>query len=281
MSLTYLIIGHQGFVGSHLAAHLMSVGERVYCIGRSNLSVVRFPDQIDVIVNCAAELTDESRMFESNVALTHRVLELARELGARKVIHIGSSSEYGVTNEVRREDTLCVPSNIYEATKLAATALCQGYASRYDLDIVVARPFSLYGPRDKARKLIPTLYRSFVSHQAISVHPGSHDWLYVDDFVAGVVAVAQAPREMTKGQVFNFGTGVSSSNREIVEALEAAFGGKLNVTYADTRYHTHDVDNWVADATKARTQLNWQPKHDLRSGMQAYVLAEWFATDQG
>ncbi len=201
---------------------------------------------------------------------------------AKRFIQIGSSSEYGRTDSVRREDSVCIPSNVYEATKLAATALCQGYAARYDLDISVARPFSLYGPGDKARKLIPALYRSYIEHKPIDLYPGAHDWLEVSDFVEALVLLLGAPTEVTKGQVFNFGTGVSSSNLAVVAALESALGSKFDVRYqTGARFHAHDVDNWVADATKARSVLGWAPKHDLQSGMHAYVMAEWFKEDRG
>lgn len=276
--MTILVTGPRGFVATHLIKRLKTEGHDVFYQGRDSWPPVR----TDVIINCAAELTNELDMFESNVGLARRLLDLVHEQGIRKVIQIGSSSEYGLTNEPRVESLACTPSNIYEATKLAATALCQGYAARYDLDICVARPFSLYGSGDKPRKLIPTLYRSFISHQPINLFAGAHDWTYIDDFIDGLVLLLNASRAQTKGQIFNFGTGVSSTNDQVVEALESALGGKLSVMrQTDGRYHAHDVDNWVADATKVRTILGWQPKYDLTQGMKAYVMAEWFKEDRG
>jgi UDP-glucuronate 4-epimerase len=273
------VAGHRGFVGSHLVRRLQSEDHTVVTLDRDN---PYHDGPIDLIVNCAAELTNEDRMFNSNIVLVDGLLSIVRARPNIRMIQIGSSSEYGRINTIRREDTVCIPSNVYEATKLAATALCQGYASRYDLDICVARPFSLYGPNDKPRKLIPTLYRSLIDHRQIDVYPGEHDWLYIDDFVDGLISLINAPREVTKGQIFNFGTGISSSNREVVEALEQAVGGKLNVVFkTDGRYHSHDVDNWVADASKARTILGWQPRYDLAVGIQAFVMTEWFKTDKG
>jgi UDP-glucuronate 4-epimerase len=274
-----LVTGHRGFVGSHLVRRLQSEDHTVVTIDRDN---PYHDGPIDLIVNCAAELTDESKMFNSNVELVIGLLSIVRARPNIRMIQIGSSSEYGRINTIRKEDTVCIPSNVYEATKLAATALCQGYASRYDLDICIARPFSLYGPNDKPRKLIPTLYRSLIDHRQIDVYPAEHDWLYIDDFIDGLLSLINAPRETTKGQIFNFGTGVSSSNRQVVEAIELAVGGKLNVVFkTDGRYHNHDVDNWVADASKARTVLGWQPRYDLAVGIQAFVMTEWFKGDKG
>lgn len=286
---TILIIGDKGFVGSHLKARLSKAYSDVNILTFYRDSLLKALDMtglppIDAIVNCAAELTDETKMVESNVNLVARLLEFARAHKVPRFIQIGSSSEYGKTNEARREDLVCEPTNTYEATKLTATEMCLAYAKVRDMDVVVARPFSLYGPNDKPRKLIPTLYRSLLDHSAVSVHGDStHDWLWIDDFIDGLILLLNAPRAQTQGQIFNFGTGVSSTNRQIVDGLEQALRSKLNVTYQTARYHAHDVDHWVADATKARTILGWAPKHDLAAGLQAYVMAEWFGAegDQG
>ncbi len=273
--MTILVHGAFGFVGRHLVKRLKSDGHSVTALGRGPWEVKW--QTYDAIVNCAAELTAEDDMWGSNTSLVHDMLNLVRQGLAKRFIQIGSSSEYGRIDSVRREDSVCQPSNIYEATKLAATSLCQGYAARYDLDICVARPFSLFGPGDKARKLIPSLYRSYIEHKPFSLFPGAHDWVYIDDFIDGLILLLNADRAQTKGQIFNFGTGISSSNLEVVSAMESALGGKLDIRYqTGARFHAHDVDNWVADSTKARTLLNWQPKHTLQSGMHEYVMAEWF-----
>lgn len=284
--MTILLTGATGFVGQHLRRSLLARIDRPKTIimprRQLNLDTVTLEQgPIDTIINCAAELTDETKMVESNVGLVVRLLEFARINKVPRFIQIGSSSEYGKTNEIRREDLICKPTNTYEATKLAATDICMMFAKNEDMDVCVARPFSLYGPGDKARKLIPTLYRSHIDHSSVSVHDGSHDWLYIDDFIDGLISLIGAPRAATQGQVFNFGTGVSSSNRQIVEGLELALGSKLNVTYQSTRYHAHDVDHWVADSTKARTALGWTPKVSLEAGLKAYVMAEWFKEDRG
>lgn len=274
---TILLTGATGFVGGHLKKRLESDGHVIFSPARGQIESRYY----DVIINCAAELTDESKMYLANVDLVYYLFELARNHGVGKFIQIGSSSEYGLTDQPRVESAACMPSNIYEATKLAATNLCLGYASRYDLDICIARPFSVFGPGDKPRKLIPTLYRSYIDHLTVDLHPGSHDFIYVDDFVDGLMILLNASKDQTKGDIINFGTGISSSNNQVVAALESALGSSLCVNRKTGRYHSYDVDNWVADITKARTKYGWQPKHTLQSGMKAYVMAEWFKGDRG
>ncbi len=283
--MTILLTGAQGFVGRHLKKRLESEGHIVFAPSRLGLAVTISPVNhaeiyFDAIINCAAELTDESKMYESNYLLIHRLLNFARDHKVGKFIQIGSSSEYGKTNKTRREDMDCVPTNKYETTKLDATWLCQDYALINGMDIVIARPFSLYGDGDKPRKLIPTLYRSYLEHTPINLHPGSHDFLWIDEFVDGLILLLNAPKHVTQGQIFNFGSGISSTNEQVVSGLEAALGAKLDIRRQSGRYHAHDVDNWVADISKARNVLGWTPKISLNAGLKEYVMREWFAADR-
>ncbi len=273
--MTILLTGASGFVGRHLKKRLESKGHIVKCLGR--FDSVLYP--IDAIINCAGELTAQDKMYESNTQLVQGFLSIMPGSPATKMIHVGSSSEYGVTNAPRREDSVCIPSNVYEATKLAATALCQGYAKAYDLDVVVARPFSLYGDGDKPRKLIPTLYRSYLDHTPINLFAGSHDFIWIDEFVDGLILLLNAPKAVTQGQIFNFGSGTSSTNDQVVAGLEKALGAKLDIRRRPGRYHAHDVDNWVADVSKAKRLLGWSPKVSLNAGLKEYVMREWFAQD--
>lgn len=275
--MTILLTGSQGFVGTHLFKRLINAGHQVICLGRDSKPA----GKPDVIINCAAELTDESKMDESNCILVGRLLEFARLNGVSKFIQIGSSSEYGSTNEARREDMVCLPISVYEQTKYLATEMCLVYSDIHDLDVCVARPFSLYGPGDKPRKLIPKLYQSHLDHKSIELYEGGHDWTYIDDFIYGLMILLNAPRELTKGDIINFGTGVSSTNHQTVAALESALGSGLDVRWQEGRYNKHDVDNWVADISKARTKYGWNPRFSLEGGMKAFVMTEWFKQDKG
>ena len=125
-----LLTGSTGFVGRHLKPLLERQGYEILCYTRdmdlSSLSSSR--PNIKTVINCAGEITDQTKMFEANVVLVERLLRFAREMNVAKFIQIGSSSEYGVISEPRKEDMRCVPTDWYSATKIAATNLCLGYA---------------------------------------------------------------------------------------------------------------------------------------------------------
>lgn len=269
-----LLTGSTGFVGKHVKARLERDGHTVVPYHRSQILSSHTLGPLDAIIHCAGEISDQSRMFEANVMLTHEVLQFAQQAGIRKVVHIGSSSEYGKTNLPRYEHMVCTPACLYDSTKLAATALCQGFAAQFDMDVCVARPFSLYGPGDTPRKLVPRLLAAHREKRAMDLYEGGgHDWIYVDDFVDGLMTLLVAPREATKGEVFNFGTAISSSNLDVLKAMEEAVGAQIPVNLKQDTLHRYDTDVWVADIEKAEG-LGWQPRWSLKDGIAEYVRRE-------
>lgn len=271
-----LLTGSTGFVGKHLYQFLIQNGHKVYCWKRNDIN---FFNDVEVIINCAAELINDRDMFESNVSLTQKLLFLSSHTSEFKnpnckFIQIGSSSEYGATNKIRHEDMFCIPTNIYEATKLAATNLCIGYANRYDFDCCVARPFSLYGPGDTPRKFIPKIYDAIINDYELKVYKGSHDWIYIDDFIEGIYKLINAPKKITKGQIYNFGSGRGIENQFLIQEFEDTIHLPCCFSdYLDYKYNKYDVDNWQADISKAKRLLDWEPKIELKEGLKRYIIS--------
>lgn len=274
--MTILLTGSTGFVGRHLLARLQRDGHHILLPYRRSWSFDDWAeendtDEVDAVINCAGEINDKGEMFESNVVFAHKLLSFVEDRNIPKFIQIGSSSEYGDMNEPRREDALCVPVDLYSATKLAATALCQGFASQYDMDVVVARPFSLYGPGDTPRKLIPRLIKSVFDGSIVDLNPwGRHDWIYIDDFIDGLCVLLRTSRALTKGEIVNFGTGISTTNSEVARSFRWDTAPRPP---SFRRVEGPVGPDWVADITKARA-LGWAPKYDLRSGLSELIRRE-------
>lgn len=263
-----LVYGSSGFVGRHLRAHLLSLGHSIIEGGRDyplipGLIADEIP--IDALVNCAGEITEHHKMYLSNVALVDKLLRFARDAKIPKVIHIGSSSEYGNTTAPRCEGTPCQPVDLYSATKIAATALCEGFARQYDMDVCVARPFSLYGPGDTPRKLVPRL----LSGEKVRVHPlPMHDYVYIGDFVYGLVTLLHAPRSKTQGDIVNMGSGIATSNWSVVnQMLEIGLDPKVEYTHRTDEPSLVPVFDWKADTSHARQCYGWTAKTSLADGL--------------
>lgn len=288
MSKTILLTGANGFIAGHIKTRLLELGYKVIEFTRAdNSHIYSFrATGIDTIINCAAELSRESEMFDSNVKLVNNLLDFSQKERIAKFIQIGSSSETGPTDSPRKEDTFCSPTTIYEATKLAGTVLCLAYAKAYDMDICVARPFSIYGPGETPRKFIPQLWEALINGKIFELYPGGHDFIFIDDFVDGIIALLDAPQETTKGQIFNFGSGRSFSNAEVLGvfqelASEMLLGRTVTFHLNGKPYRPYDVENWQADITKSMTRLNWKPKTSLKEGLKKYIYWAWFQSDLG
>ena len=269
-----LVIGPNGFVGSHLTKRLRGDGHTLWFIHRNNFPVL--PDALDAVINCAARIDSTDTMYQDNVGSVIGWLQIARSRDAR-FIQIGSSSETGPVEGLRSETTVCQPSNLYEATKLAATNLCLGYAAEYETDVVVARPFSLYGPNNRPHKMLQTLWRTWKDEKEFVCYPGGHAWLHIDDFVEGIVSLLHTPYSNTQGHIYHFGTGISTQNKEIVSIFNESVGGSgVRVKHVQMKYRLYDVIDWRSDSTKARTHLGWEPKVNIHQGIRRFVHDQWF-----
>lgn len=264
-----IVFGANGFVGKHLVPFLEDRGHEVFEYTRKKYPKPDF--LVDAFINCAGEISLKEFMFDANVLFVEQILKAAKDHNVKKIIHIGSSSEYGKTNMPRQETMPCVPTDIYSATKLAGTNLCLGYAAQYDMDVVVARPFSLYGLHDTPRKLVPRLLRSFAEQEPMKVYPGGHDWTYIDDFLEGLYCLLNAPKELTQGDVVNFGTGKCFSNKEVVQTMEGIFNVSPQIIYEENPYYNYDTEKWLADNTKALMKYGWKPKYSLEDGLRKII----------
>lgn len=275
-----LLTGSTGFLGRHLKVRLEKLGHEVLPFGRHDTLSTLDGREYQVAINCAAELDNPLDMESTNLGLTGDLLWACRAKRAR-LIQIGSSSETGPVEGPRSELTPCVPTTLYEGTKLAATNLCLGHAGEYDIDVCVARPFTLYGPNDKPRKMLPTLWRTSMAGEPFHCYPGGHDWLHVEDFVDAIILLLNAPREATKGQIYHFGTGISTSNSHVVELFGEAIGFHVPVVYHPQKFRPYDVHDWCADSSKAKARLGWTPKISLEEGIHRFIGNERFKQEHG
>jgi nucleoside-diphosphate-sugar epimerase len=270
-----IVLGARGFIGSNLVKRLKRDGHEVQGLGRGEDML--WGGEV-TIINCAGQLTDEECMYRDNVEFLFRMLQRYRH---KRFIQLGSSSETGPMEGPRREDVACHPSNLYEATKLAATNLCLGYAAQYDMNVSVVRPFSVYGPHDTPRKMLPTLWRAWKEDKEFVCYPGGHDWIHIDDFVDGVVAVLNAPAEKTKGQIFNLGTGICTPNSGVLDMFNKAVGsGGVRFKVVLDKLHSYDVTDWRADTTKTLMTLGWSAKIPIQEGIKRFVNDEWFIEER-
>jgi len=267
-----LITGAAGFLGLSLCEYYTNKGDVVYpCYRGFKLSSHLNSFQPELIIHCAGEIYNTENMYDTNIGMTHEILEWVRENPATRMIHIGSSSEYGDLSRPSRETDRINPLNIYEATKGAGTLLCQGYARQFKLDICVARIYSGYGAYEKERRLFPTLYRAFFKNEPMKLYDGVHDFIYIDDFVRGIDMLVT--NGFIPGDIVNFGSGTQYRNVTVLRIWEVVTGQTAPVEYlgGQMQHAQRDAMFWQCDTVYAKKQYGFVAEIDLETGIADFI----------
>ena len=298
-----LITGASGQIGTNLALTLIGRGDTVVGIDkRPNAWTDRFETRIvdlvelarnrqrldldfepDLIVHLAAwakvfQLVREPDKAFENVEMVWPVLELARAAGVP--VAFGSSREvYGDLRRHVTDETMAdfvVAESPYSASKVAAEAFIYSYARCYDLPCLVFRFSNVYGRYDndieRMERVIPLFVRRIQDEQPITVFGRDKmlDFTHVDDCIAGVIAGIDA---LAGGSVtcdtINLAYGQGQTLFDLVGLIELAVGKQAKATYQESQ--TGEVTRYVADISKAREVLGYEPRIPLTQGIAAYV----------
>jgi NAD dependent epimerase/dehydratase len=316
-----MITGADGFIGSHLAEALVRQGREVRAfvlynsLGsrgwldhspkdiRDSLDVfagdVRDPHGVkqamqgcDAVLHLAALIAipysyhSPDTYVETNVKGTLNVLQAARQLEVRRVVHTSTSEVYGTAQFVPiTEEHPLQGQSPYSATKIAADQLAYSFYASFGLPVVIARPFNTYGPRQSARAVIPSIITQIASGKRrikLGAVSPTRDFNYVQDTVAGFVAALDSALGL--GEVINFGSNYEVSVGDTVRLIADIMGARIELeTDAERlRPQRSEVERLWADNSKAKRLLGWAPHYGglegLRRGLTETVA--WFADER-
>lgn len=275
-SMNILLTGSSGFIGKNILNYFTKEIHyenyfNIHCLSRGQ-SLTDFSSvQFDSIIHSAAEIYQDNLMFDSNIKLTYDLLEFAKnQKHLKSFINLGSSSEYGHKKNKMSENDLLQPRNIYESTKGAATLLCQGFAKKYNIPAITIRLFSVYGSHEPNHRLIPTIYQKFLKQECVEVSEGSHDFVYIDDIINLIIKLLNEPKEKIAGDIINAGTGIQTSNFEVVQLFEKILGFKININKV-SQLRSFDSLNWVCDPNYTYYKYSWRSETPLENGIKKYL----------
>lgn len=305
-----LVTGGGGFIGSHLVEALLARGARVRVLEQYTRdgswgwldALPAAPDALDVrlgtvtdaeLVRRAVEGVDTvfhlaalvgipysyvspAHCVEVNVVGTLRVLEAARAMGTRRVVHTSTSECFGTARYVPMdEDHPLAAQSPYAATKVAADQLAASFHRSFGTPVVTLRPFNTFGPRQSRRAVLPTIVAQLLVGREVRLGNTTpvRDLTYVADTVEAFLAAGEA--EGVEGETFVVGTGEGRSVAQLV-ALAGELLGVTPVVRTDparVRPAASEVDRLVCDPAKAQRVLGWTARTPFRDGLAATV--EW------
>lgn len=312
-----LVTGADGFIGSHLTEALVRAGHDVrafvlynsfnswgwldHCAGdvKGKFEVfagdIRDPNGVrtamkecDAVLHLAALIAipysyhSPDTYVETNIKGTLNIVQAARDLGVRKVVHTSTSEVYGTARFVPiTEEHPLQGQSPYSASKIGADQIAMSFYTSFNTPVSILRPFNTYGPRQSARAVIPTIITQIANGKRQiklgAVHP-TRDFNYVADTVAGFMAALNSERGI--GEVINIGSNFEISIGDTARAIALAMGAEIEILTDEQRLRPEksEVERLWASNAKAKELLAWQPHYGGLDGFQR-GLAEtvaWF-----
>jgi len=299
-----VVTGAAGFIGAALARRLVERGDRVTAVSgpgsdpwrleglREHAAVLEIdlrdpeavartmraaqPEEVFHLAAHGAYSWQRSlpRMIETNVAGTAHVAEAALDAGARAIVNAGSSSEYGLKDHAPPEHELPEPNSAYAVTKASATLLGGWLARERGAAFTTLRLYSAYGPWEEPRRLMPALVAAGLDRRLppLADPAIARDFVYVDD-VCDAFMLAAERAQPGAGAVYNVGSGVQTTLRELAEVARRTFSIEEEPAWAAFPARDCDTDVWVADARRASDELGWSARTRLEAGLAGF--ARW------
>lgn len=306
-----LVTGILGFIGSHLAEKLIKEGHEVYAVVRRvanrNLEVIKnileditlvtgdITDYAsihnalktvnpDIVIHLAA-LTPVRDSFErpfeyqqanllGTMNMAHAMLELP-DPQTRKLIAASTAEVYGLQKKEPLKETFALkPSSPYAVSKAAADLYLQMMFNTYRLNGTILRPTNTYGRKFDTSFMVEYLVTQMLKGDKIHIGaPDSvRDYMYVDDHVNAYLLAMKSAKAI--GQIYNVGTGIGTSNRELVEMIAGKIGydkkGIVLGSYPPGYPYRPPISDQpfiILDSSKIQKELNWTPKVSLSEGI--------------
>ena len=216
--------------------------------------------------------------YEENVITTINLLEVMKKYNCKNIIYFSSSSVYGNSNKdkFKETDITDTPISIYAATKRSSEIMLYNYYINYHFNIVIIRPFTVYGPRQRPDLAIHTFTKRILNNEEITIFgDGSmiRDYTYVDDIVDGVIkAINYMKTKNEQYEIFNLASSSPNSINKIVEIIQELTNKKAKIKHEEKPIG--DVNKTYGDISKAKKTLNWNPKTNFKDGINNFI--EWY-----
>ncbi len=297
---TFVVTGATGFLGSAFVRFALGRGAGVHIIARQGTDHRRLREvkdryattigaltdlatidltlpRVDAFVHFAAagvnqRFDDVAELVNTNVVGTLRALELAHRLKATKFVLIGTSAEYGAGELLGEDHALC-PTSEYGATRASASLLARAFGARRGLDVVIVRPFSVYGPFEASYRLIPYAVTQGLAGAPIRISSGHQvrDYVFVDDVADGIARACIC--ETVSGEAINLCSGTTMSVRDAVTTVARLTGDRSLIETDAMEAIPGEMWRTSGDPARAHSVLGWSATTSMADGLARTI--EW------
>ncbi|MBI4167755.1 MAG: SDR family NAD(P)-dependent oxidoreductase [Candidatus Aenigmarchaeota archaeon] len=301
-----LVTGGAGFIGSNLVEALVEKDHGVAVLddfskgSMENLDAVKneievvsgdirdfqtvkkATKDIDIVFNQAAAssspmfLQDLRSAVSVNVDGFINLLNACRINGVKKLIYASTSSIYGNNKPPLQEDMQVWPVNFYSTTKLLNEHFAMLFGREYGLETIGFRYMSIYGPHEKSKGVFANMASQFLwvmqrNEQPVVYGNGAQtrEFTYVADVVDANL-LAMNSKENLSGEVFNVGTGKSTSLNELVAIINTLLGKNIKPEYV-TNTAKNYIHMQLSDISKIKKVLGYEPEYDLEQGLKKTI----------
>ncbi|MED0939801.1 NAD(P)-dependent oxidoreductase [Bacillus mobilis] len=294
---TFLITGGYGFIGSHLVRRLLNLQANIVLLIRTSSNSWRLNDilknietyEIDIrdkkqvqdaikkvnpdyIFHLAAygvnsAHTDYMHAIEANIIGTCNIIQAAKLVNCKKIIHMGSSSEYGNKMEPIHENMLLTPVDIYGSTKAAATILAHQIASENNINLITLRPFGIFGEAEEPHKIFSYIILQVLQNKDVNLTLCNQlrDYCYIENIIDACILAVE--NTTVQNDIFNIGSGNIYPLKHYVELLFKHLNTNSRPNYGAISSRTNE--RWIpeADVHKIKESLSWEPRINIEEGI--------------
>lgn len=288
-----LIIGANGFLGSHIVKKCLSENNKVYAVSLhthrldnimnkiqfSNCNMDKITTLTDkityfspqAVINCAWDggnnytTTHKSSQFHKNLPGLAYLMEIIKRTNIQHFIGIGSGSEYGDKKYTIAETTHEVPINLYGTCKLMAKLYTEQFCKTEKIKWTWLRPIYIYGSDDVKTRLIPKTIISCLKHEEVLLNSCQSlvDYLYIDDFTDAVYKLISNQQE----GLFNVCSNISYKIKNVVEQIGTLTNNKEKLNFGSLPERNNYPSIILGLNTKLVNITGWTPKINMEEGL--------------
>jgi nucleoside-diphosphate-sugar epimerase len=275
-----VITGSSGFIGKYMLSELKESSFDIIEIdvdkghNLNDSNCLDYLRNVDYFIHLAshsfvpASFENPYIFYRENFIMTLNVLEAAKRLNSKVIFF--SSYLYGSPAYLPiDENHPLLPHNPYAESKLICEKLCEGYNRDFGLDVVVFRPFNIYGKGQNPAFILPSIIQQSQNGIVKLIDPRpKRDFIHVLDVVCAARKVIEL--KLDGYHVFNIGYGKSYSIDEVTKTISEILQNQLHIQFTH-EYRKGEVLDTVANISRAKNMLMWEPEIDLNSGLRQMI----------